>query len=64
MVDILRCKLDFLFDFSGTWSAAVQTNADSGTPTFLLKQDGDKLTGTYSDAYGDAAITGNDMDDN
>jgi hypothetical protein len=45
-------------DLSGSWSAAVQTNAGSGTTTFVLKQDGDKLTGTYSDPYGDAAVTG------
>jgi hypothetical protein len=45
-------------DLSGTWSADVQTNAGSGTTMFVLKQDGDKLTGTYSDPYGDAAVTG------
>src|SRR5277367_4284703 len=45
-------------DLSGTWSIAVQTNAGSGTVTMVLKQDGDKLTGTYSDPYGDAAVTG------
>jgi hypothetical protein len=45
-------------DLTGTWSADVQTNAGSGTTTFVLKQDGDKLTGTYSDPYGDSAVTG------
>jgi|SRR5579863_5507496 len=45
-------------DLSGTWNAAVETNAGSGTTTFVLKQDGEKLTGTYSDPYGEAAVTG------
>jgi hypothetical protein len=48
----------FAADLSGTWSAAVTTSGGSGNPTFVLKQDGDKLTGTYSDPYGDAAVTG------
>ena len=45
-------------DISGTWDATVQTSAGNGTPTFVLKQDGDKLTGTYSGTLGNAAVTG------
>jgi len=45
-------------DISGTWSAAVQLDAGSGTATFVLKQAGDALTGTYSGALGSANVTG------
>lgn len=45
-------------DVSGTWEAAVETSAGSGTPTFVLKQEGSKLSGTYSGALGEAAVTG------
>ena len=34
------------------------TDAGSGTATFVLKQDGDKLSGTYSGALGEAKVTG------
>jgi hypothetical protein len=45
-------------DISGTWNASVQTSAGSGSPTFVLKQDGDKLTGTYNGTFGSAPVTG------
>src|SRR5579864_4148306 len=45
-------------DLSGTWSAAVTLDAGSGTATFVLKQSGDQLAGTYSGALGDAKVTG------
>jgi hypothetical protein len=45
-------------DISGTWDATVQTSAGNGTPTFVLKQDGDKLTGTYTGTLGNAPVTG------
>ncbi|HKV06037.1 MAG TPA: hypothetical protein VJO53_13155 [Candidatus Acidoferrales bacterium] len=45
-------------DLSGTWIATVQTDAGNGTPTFVLKQDGEKLTGTYHGQFGDAPVTG------
>ena len=45
-------------DLSGTWSAAVNLDAGSGTATFVLKQSGDQLTGTYSGALGEAKVTG------
>jgi hypothetical protein len=37
---------------------AVETGAGSGQPTFTFKQDGEKLTGTYSGAFGKANLTG------
>jgi hypothetical protein len=52
-------------DISGTWNATVNLGDQTGSPTFTFKQDGEKLTGTYSGALGDAqlhgAIKGNDI---
>jgi hypothetical protein len=45
-------------DISGTWNAQVETDAGNGTPKFVLKQEGEKLTGTYSGALGEARVTG------
>ena len=45
-------------DVSGNWVFAVETGAGSGQPTFTFKQDGEKLTGTYSGAFGKANLTG------
>jgi hypothetical protein len=45
-------------DVTGTWNATVDLGGQGGTPTFTLKQDGEKLTGTYSGALGDADLTG------
>jgi hypothetical protein len=45
-------------DISGTWSASVVLDAGSGTATFVLKQDGGKLSGSYSGALGEAKVTG------
>lgn len=45
-------------DVSGTWNFEVDTDAGSGSPTFVLKQNGEVLTGTYSGALGEANISG------
>jgi hypothetical protein len=45
-------------DISGTWSAAVTLDAGSGTATFVFKQAGDNVTGTYTGAVGSANVTG------
>ena len=45
-------------DLSGTWSASVVLDAGSGTATFVFKQTGDQLSGTYNGALGDAKVTG------
>jgi hypothetical protein len=45
-------------DISGTWIMTVQTDAGSGSPTFVLKQDGEKLSGTYTGQLGDSPVTG------
>jgi hypothetical protein len=46
------------YDLTGEWTFEVQTDQGSGTPTIVLKQDGNKLTGTYKGQLGEAAITG------
>ena len=45
-------------DISGTWSAAVVLDAGSGTATFVLQQQGEALSGTYSGVLGEAKVTG------
>ena len=45
-------------DISGTWNANVQTDMGSGTPVFVLKQNGEKLSGTYSGALGEGPVSG------
>jgi len=48
----------FAADVTGTWNATVDLGGQGGTPTFVLKQDGEKLTGTYSGALGEAPLHG------
>ena len=48
----------FAADISGTWKANVETDAGSGSPTFVFKQSGENLTGTYSGQLGEAKIAG------
>ncbi len=45
-------------DISGAWSFQVDSSAGSGSPTFTFKQDGEKLTGQYKGAFGEAPLTG------
>jgi len=48
-----------LHDLTGRWMLAVVTDNGTGYPTLELKQEGDKVTGTYtSNAMGNRAITG------
>lgn len=55
---VLFAAAAFAADISGTWKFSVETDAGSGTPTFVFKQDGEKLTGSYSGQLGEAKITG------
>jgi hypothetical protein len=43
---------------TGEWAFNVQTDQGGGTPTITLKQDGEKLTGTYVGQLGNADLTG------
>ena len=58
MLFLLTAALALAADVTGKWRFEVETSAGSGSPTFDLKQDGEKLTGTYSGALGEANVTG------
>lgn len=45
-------------DVTGDWAFTVETAAGSGSPAVTLKQDGEKVTGTYSGQLGNAPLTG------
>ena len=45
-------------DISGTWEFKVQTPKRNGSPSFTFKQDGEKLSGTYSGLFGKAPLSG------
>ena len=46
-------------DLTGTWNVQVATDSISASPTITIKQDGEKLTGTYTSAqYGNFPLTG------
>jgi hypothetical protein len=50
-------------DVTGTWIMNVETSAGSGSPTFVLVQKGDALSGTYKGQLGEAQVTGTVKDD-
>jgi hypothetical protein len=43
---------------SGEWTFDVTTDQGSGTPTMTFKQEGEKLTGTYTGTFGTADLSG------
>jgi autotransporter translocation and assembly factor TamB len=43
---------------AGTWQLTVLDTGRTFTPSFTLKQDGEKLTGTYKNSQGDNAASG------
>jgi hypothetical protein len=45
-------------DVTGTWNMAVELSVGSGNPTVVLKQQGEKLTGTYTGTLGEAPVSG------
>ncbi len=45
-------------DVTGEWAFTVETEAGTGQPSFAFKQDGEKLTGTYSGMLGKADVRG------
>lgn len=45
-------------DISGEWAFDVQTDQGAGNPTFVFKQDGQKITGKYKGILGAADLTG------
>ncbi len=46
-------------DVSGTWQFTVETSQGSGSPTVVLRQQGEQLTGTFnSQIFGEVKLTG------
>jgi hypothetical protein len=46
-------------DVAGSWAITVETGQGTGTPSVTFKQDGEKLTGTYSSqVFGEQSVTG------
>ena len=45
-------------DLTGTWAFEVATDIGKRTPTVVLKQEGEKLTGRYKSQLGEAAVVG------
>jgi hypothetical protein len=45
-------------NLTGKWAMTLETEYGTSTPTLQLKQDGEKLTGTYTGRYGDFPIAG------
>ena len=46
-------------DVGGAWTLTVETAGGTGSPTVTFKQDGEKLTGTYSSqVFGEQKVTG------
>ena len=45
-------------DLTGTWKLEVKLDAGTGTPTFVLKQQGKEITGTYQGYFGKADVAG------
>lgn len=43
---------------TGTWECKINYGGGTGFPTFVLQQDGEKITGTYKGALGDSKLTG------
>jgi hypothetical protein len=54
----LLAVVSFAEDISGKWTFNVETDAGSGSPTFVFKQAGEKLTGTYTGTFGTAELAG------
>jgi hypothetical protein len=57
IVVVLSC-VAFAADISGAWQFSLQTPTTKGSPSFEFKQDGEKLTGTYSGKFGKAPLSG------
>jgi hypothetical protein len=43
---------------AGEWELAVETQMGTGTPHFILKQDGSTVIGTYKGQFGEAPVSG------
>jgi hypothetical protein len=45
-------------DIAGKWTMTLELSIGTATPALEIKQDGEKITGTYTGRYGSAPIQG------
>jgi hypothetical protein len=45
-------------DVSGNWKLTIETPNGPGSPSVVLKQEGEKLTGTYKGRFGESPLEG------
>lgn len=45
-------------DIAGKWAVSMEISMGNSTPTLVLKQDGEKVTGTYTGRYGEFQLAG------
>jgi hypothetical protein len=45
-------------NIAGNWSMTLEMQMGTGTPTLVLKQDAEKITGSYTGRYGTFALEG------
>ncbi|TDQ18278.1 hypothetical protein DFQ04_0076 [Algoriphagus boseongensis] len=45
-------------DLTGAWVVEVETDMGSGSPSFVLKQTGENITGTYNGSLGESQVKG------
>lgn len=55
---LLLCCCAAAADLTGSWEGEVVTDAGTGNPSFTFKQEGSKLTGTYTGMLGEAKLAG------
>ncbi len=59
VIAVLAAAAGIAHDLTGKWDFEVVTENGTGTPTITFKQDGEKLTGTYSSRMlGERTLTG------
>jgi hypothetical protein len=47
---------------AGKWNVTMELQSITGHPVITLKQDGEKITGTYEGRYGESQLTGSIKD--
>jgi hypothetical protein len=58
-IPVVGTRQDKPADVAGAWALTVETAQGTGTPSVIFKQDGEKLTGTYSSPiFGEQQVTG------
>jgi hypothetical protein len=58
-VVVLPCAVPlYAVDVTGTWQMTVESPQGTAHPSLVLKQDGEKLTGTYKGRIGESRLEG------